>query len=64
MQKPLVYNRYIHQKNMNKTNDYMLTKLSKVKPMVDVKCPESFSFSKVAVKKNLKTADICIITVI
>ena len=52
MYKAPVLNRYINIRNQNEENNHFLNKLSKVKATIDIKCPESFTFYKVNLKKN------------
>ncbi|MCQ2821409.1 MAG: hypothetical protein MJ252_29465 [archaeon] len=46
MQKPIVFNRFLNEKYSVENNLLMKTKLEKVKPKINMKCPESFAFYK------------------
>ncbi len=52
MYKPPILNRYIHRRANQETNNYLTNKLYNVKSNVDVKCPESFTFYKLSLRKN------------
>jgi hypothetical protein len=51
MQKPVVFNRHLNRKWGEKENEIMVSKLTKAKPHVDMRCPESFMFYKTQFKK-------------
>lgn len=46
MHKPIIFNRYLNSKWNVASNLLMKEKLETVKPKVNIKCPESFSFYK------------------
>lgn len=46
MLKPMVFNRYLNAKYSVETNLLMKNKLERVKPQINMKCPESYSFYK------------------
>ena len=56
MYKPPIFNRYIHNRTKNEMDTYLINKLSNIKPTIDVKCPESFTFYKFNNKKNKSSA--------
>jgi len=53
MYKPVIVSRYISQRHKSEENNYLVNKLNKVKPTIDIKCPDSFTFYKLNnVRKN------------
>jgi len=57
-----LYHSYDHLKQLEhyKQNYYMAIKLSKVKPIIDLKCPESYIFYKNNFNRNLPNNNISI----
>ena len=54
MQKPLVLNLILSKLFNNKEREYLKTKISRIKPIVDSKCPESFYYLQNKFSKTQK----------
>ena len=52
MKRPFVLNAKLNEIQRREQNKYMMKKLGKVKPMVNVHCPESFNFYKNTFRKS------------
>ena len=54
MQKPLVLNLILSKLFNNKEREYLKTKIRRIKPIVDSKCPESFYYLQNKFSKTQK----------
>jgi hypothetical protein len=57
-----LYHSYDHLKELEryKQNYYMAIKLSKIKPIINLKCPESYLFYKNNFNRNMPNSSISI----
>lgn len=44
MKKPLILNKRLEERNKKDQNNYLINKLRQAKPLVNMKCPESYIF--------------------
>ena len=44
MKKPLILNKRLEERNKKDQNNYLKNKLRQAKPIVNMKCPESYIF--------------------
>ena len=58
--KNILYHSYDHLKQLEqyKQNYYMAIKLSKIKPIINLNCPESYLFYKNNFNRNLPNSNI------
>lgn len=54
MRQPFVLNRRLNELYKREQNQYMANKLERAKPLVNIKCPESFTFYKRKFHKSPK----------
>lgn len=52
MHTPVISNNILFKKWCDKENEYMSRRLSAIEPKINIKCPESFEFSKTKFKQS------------
>ena len=54
-----ILNMIIEERFQRKQNNYLFNKLKTAKPLVNIKCPESYTFYKTQFHKNGTKEDLC-----
>ena len=54
-----ILNLKIEEKCQKETNNYLFNKLKAAKPLVNIQCPESYTFFKTKFHKNGPPKDLC-----
>ena len=59
MKRMQILNLKIEEKCQQQQNNYLYNKLKTAKPLVNIKCPESYTFYKTKFHKNGAEEDLC-----